>query len=52
MSEMANTIKGEEGSKVTIEVLRGEQILTFEVTREKVNTNPVYSEKLEMILDI
>ena len=34
MSEMANTIKGEEGSKVTIEVLRGEQILTFEVTRE------------------
>lgn len=47
MSEMANTIKGEEGSKVTIEVLRGEQILTFEVTREKVNTNPVYSEKLE-----
>ena len=47
MSEMANTIKGEEGSKVPIEVLRGEQILTFEVTREKVNTNPVYSEKLE-----
>lgn len=47
MSEMANTIKGEEGSKVTIEVLRGEQILTFEVIREKVNTNPVYSEKLE-----
>ena len=29
MSEMANTIKGEEGSKVTIEVLRGEQILTL-----------------------
>lgn len=23
MSEMANTIKGEEGSKVTIDVLRG-----------------------------
>lgn len=47
MSEMANTIKGEEGSKVTIEILRGEATLTFEVTREKVNTNPVYSEKLE-----
>lgn len=47
MTEMANTIKGEEGSKVTIEILRGEQTLTFEVTREKVNTNPVYSEKLE-----
>lgn len=47
MTEMANTIKGEEGSKVTLEILRGEQVLTFEVTREKVNTNPVYSEKLE-----
>lgn len=47
MTEMANTIKGEAGSKVTLEILRGEQILTFEVTREKVNTNPVYSEKLE-----
>ena len=47
MTEMANTIKGEEGSKVILEVLRGEETLTFEVTREKVNTNPVYSEKLE-----
>ena len=47
MTEMSNTIKGEEGSKVTLEVLRGEETLTFEVTREKVNTNPVYSEKLE-----
>lgn len=47
MTEMANTIKGEEGSKVTLEILRGEETLTFEVTREKVNTNPVYSEKLE-----
>ena len=47
MTEMANTIKGEEGSKVTLEILRGEQVLTFEVIREKVNTNPVYSEKLE-----
>ena len=47
MTEMANTIKGEEGSNVTIEILRGEQTLTFEVTRAKVNTNPVYSEKLE-----
>lgn len=47
MTEMSNTIKGEEGSNVTIEVLRGEQTLTFEVTRAKVNTNPIYSEKLE-----
>lgn len=47
MTEMANTIKGEEGSKVTLEILRGEETLTFEVIREKVNTNPVYSEKLE-----
>lgn len=47
MTEMSNTIKGEEESNVTIEVLRGEQTLTFEVTRAKVNTNPIYSEKLE-----
>ena len=47
MTEMANIIKGEEGSKVTLEILRGEETLTFEVIREKVNTNPVYSEKLE-----
>ena len=47
MTEMSNTIKGEEGSNVTIDVLRGEQTLTFEVTRAKVNTNPIYSEKLE-----
>lgn len=47
MTEMANIIKGEEGSKVTLEILRGEEKLTFEVIREKVNTNPVYSEKLE-----
>ena len=47
MSEMADKIKGEAGSKVNHEILRGEQLLTFEVIREKVNTNPVYSEKLE-----
>lgn len=47
MTEMANTIKGEEGSNVTIEILREEQTLTFEVVRAKVNTNPIYSEKLE-----
>ena len=44
---MADKIKGEAGSKVNLEILRGEQLLTFEVIREKVNTNPVYSEKLE-----
>ena len=47
MTEMANTIKGEEGSNVTIEILREEQTLTFEVVRAKVNINPIYSEKLE-----
>lgn len=47
MTEMSNTIKGEEGSKVTLEILRDEQKLIFEVQREKVKTNPVYSEKLE-----
>ena len=47
MTEMANTIKGEEGSTVTLEILRNQEIKRFEITRKKVNTNPVYSEKLE-----
>lgn len=47
MTAAANAIKGEEGTKVKLEVLRGEETLTFEITREKINTNPVVSEKLE-----
>lgn len=47
MTEMANTIKGEEGTKVSLEILRDDQTLTFEVERAKVNTNPVYSYKFD-----
>lgn len=47
MTAAANAIKGEEGTKVKLEVLRGEETLNFEITREKINTNPVVSEKLE-----
>ena len=47
MTAAANAIKGEAGTKVKLEVQRGEQILNFEITREKINTNPVVSEKLE-----
>ena len=36
-----NKIKGEEGTKVTIEVLRGAEKLKFELTREKVKVNQV-----------
>lgn len=47
MTEMANTIKGEEGTKVKLEILRDDQTLTFEIERAKVNTNPVYSYKFD-----
>ena len=43
----ANNIKGEEGTTVTLEILRGQEIKTFEITRKKITTNPVISEKLE-----
>lgn len=41
MTEAANRIKGEEGTKVKIGILRGEQTLTFEIERKKITTNPV-----------
>lgn len=47
MTAAANSIKGEEGTKVTLEILRGEESKTVEITREKVNTNPVVSKKLD-----
>lgn len=47
MTTVANKIKGEEGTKVTLEIRRGDQTLTFEITRRKINTNPVVSEKIE-----
>ena len=47
MTAAANSIKGEEGSSVTLEIQRGQEIKTFEITRKKITTNPVISEKLD-----
>lgn len=43
----ADAIKGEEGSIVKLEILRKQEIKTFEITRKKVVTNPIESKKLE-----
>lgn len=43
----SNAIKGEAGTKVTLEIQRGEELLTFEIERQKVIVNPVTSEVLE-----
>lgn len=47
MTVAANKIKGEEGSKVKLVILRDEKEIEFELTRRKVNTNPIGEEKLE-----
>lgn len=47
MTAAANNIKGEEGSTVTLEIQRGQEIKTFEIKRKKITTNPVISEKLD-----
>ena len=47
MTAAANNIKGEEGTVVTLEIQRGQEIKTFEITRKKITTNPVVAEKLE-----
>lgn len=47
MTAAANSIKGEEGSTVTLEIQRGQEIKTFEIKRKKITTNPVISEKLD-----
>lgn len=47
MDAAANNIKGEEGSTVKLEIQRGQEIKTFEITRKKITTNPVVAEKLE-----
>lgn len=41
MSTAANKIKGEAGTNVKLEVLRGTEKLTFNITREKVKVNQV-----------
>ena len=44
---ISNEIKGEEGTTVKLEILRGEETLTFEITRENITVNPVEGEVLE-----
>ncbi len=41
MNTASNNIKGEEGTTVTIELLRGTEKVKYEVTREKVKVNKV-----------
>lgn len=41
MTTASNNIKGEEGTKVVVEVLRGAQNIKYEITREKVKVNQV-----------
>lgn len=43
----ADKIKGKEGTKVKLEILRNREIKHFEITRRKVVTNPIESKKLE-----
>lgn len=47
MSVVAERIKGEEGTVVKLEILRNQEIKTFEITRRKVITNPIETKKLE-----
>lgn len=47
LSEASNALKQEEGTKVQIELLRGEEILNIEVERREVKVNHVESEVLE-----
>ena len=41
MTTASNNIKGEEGTSVTVEILRGAQNLKFDIKREKVKVNQV-----------
>ena len=41
MTTASNNIKGEEGTKVTVEILRGTEKIKYEIAREKVKVNPV-----------
>lgn len=44
VSDMSNKIKGEEGTKVKLEIKRDEEILTFEVERKRIVISHVKSE--------
>lgn len=47
LTTVSSKIKGEEGSTVKLEVLRGEQTLTFEINRATIKINQVEGEVLE-----
>lgn len=47
MSVAAAKIKGEEGSTVSLKLLRGEQYLDFKIKREKIVVNPVEGKVLQ-----
>lgn len=47
LSELSNNLKGEVGTKVKLEVLRGSETLEFEVERKEVKTSHVTSEVIE-----
>ena len=47
MSNMSNKIKGEEGTKVKLKILRGTETLEFEIERRNIKVNPVEGKVLE-----
>ena len=47
MTEASNKIKGEEGSTVKLELLRGNETINYEIKRENIKVNPVESKVLQ-----
>lgn len=47
LTEATNKIKGEAGTKVTLEIVRDNKTLTFEITRENIKINHVEGKVLE-----
>lgn len=47
MTTASNNIKGEEGTKVSIEILRGAETIKYELTRGKIKVNQVEGDLLE-----
>lgn len=47
LTEASNKIRGEIGSKVTLEILRDNKTLTFEITRDNIKINHVEGKMLE-----
>jgi carboxyl-terminal processing protease len=49
IEEVAELVRGETGSEVTVELLRGDQRLTYKIVRGEIIMNPVYSDMREGI---